>query len=99
MWFIKEIDKREVIKLEFILKLKIMHYDWLLICPDAANHCALFITSKPMITIAHPGELKNSSTHREEFQHLSHGLTELVQTNLKQDTHYYLKFDRMVVKF
>ena len=32
------------IKLEFILKLKIKHNDWLLgdTCPQAANHCALF---------------------------------------------------------
>ena len=34
----------EVIKLEFILKLKIKHNDWLLAdtCLQAANHCALF---------------------------------------------------------
>ena len=34
----------KVIKLEFILKLKIKSYDWLLAdkCPQAANHCALF---------------------------------------------------------
>ena len=34
----------EVIKLEFILRLKIKHNDWLLpdTCPHAANHCALF---------------------------------------------------------
>ena len=34
----------EVVKLEFILKLKIKHNDWLLAdtCPQAANHCALF---------------------------------------------------------
>ena len=34
----------EVIKLEFILKLKIKCNDWLLAdtCPQAANHCALF---------------------------------------------------------
>ena len=34
----------EVIKLEFILKLKIKHNDWLLVdtCPQATNHCALF---------------------------------------------------------
>ena len=47
----------EVIKLEFILKLKIKRSDWLLadmfkikrsdwlladMCPQAANHCALF---------------------------------------------------------
>ena len=34
----------EVIKLEFILRLKIKHNDWLLVdtCPQAANHCALF---------------------------------------------------------
>ena len=33
-----------VIKLEFILKLKIMCNDWLLgdMCPQAANHCTLF---------------------------------------------------------
>ena len=31
-------------KLEFILRLKIKHNDWLLAdtCPQAANHCALF---------------------------------------------------------
>ena len=34
----------EVIKLEFILKLKIKCNDWLLAetCPQAANYCALF---------------------------------------------------------
>ena len=34
----------EVIKLEFILRLKIKHNDWLLedTCPQSANHCALF---------------------------------------------------------
>ena len=34
----------EVIKLQFILKLKMKHNDWLLAdtCPQAANHCALF---------------------------------------------------------
>ena len=34
----------EVIKLEFILKLKIKHTDWLHADtrPQAANHCALF---------------------------------------------------------
>ena len=34
----------EVIKLEFILKLKIKSNDWLLAdtCPQASNHCALF---------------------------------------------------------
>ena len=34
----------EVIKLEFILRLKIKRNDWLLAdtCPQAANHCALF---------------------------------------------------------
>ena len=34
----------EVIKLEFILRLKIKCNDWLLadMCPQAANHCALF---------------------------------------------------------
>ena len=34
----------EVIKLEYILKLKIERNDWLLVdmCPQAANHCALF---------------------------------------------------------
>ena len=39
----------EVINLEFILRLKIKHNDWLLAdtlladtCPQAANHCALF---------------------------------------------------------
>ena len=33
----------EVIKFEFILKLKIKHGDWLLVdtCPQAANHWAL----------------------------------------------------------
>ena len=36
---------REVIKLEFILRLKIKRNDWLLAdtCPQAANHCALFL--------------------------------------------------------
>ena len=34
----------EVIKLEFILRLKIKRNDWLFAdtCPQAANHCALF---------------------------------------------------------
>ena len=34
----------EVIKLEFILKLKPKHNDWLLanMSPQAANHCALY---------------------------------------------------------
>ena len=34
----------EVIKLEFILRLKIKRNDWLLadMCPQAADHCALF---------------------------------------------------------
>ena len=34
----------EVIKLEFILRLKIKRIDWLLAdrCPQAANNCALF---------------------------------------------------------
>ena len=34
----------EVLKLEFILKLKIKRTDWLLadMCPQAANNCALF---------------------------------------------------------
>ena len=34
----------EVIKLEFILRLKIKHNDWLLAdtCPQSANRCALF---------------------------------------------------------
>ena len=34
----------EVIKLEFILRLKIKRNDWLLVdtCPQAANRCALF---------------------------------------------------------
>ena len=34
----------EVIKLEYILRLKIKHNDWLLAdtCPQSANHCALF---------------------------------------------------------
>ena len=34
----------EVIKLEFILRLKIKRSDWLLAdtCPQTANHCALF---------------------------------------------------------
>ena len=34
----------EVIKLEYRLKLKIKHNDWLLAdtCPQAANHCTLF---------------------------------------------------------
>ena len=48
----------EVIKLEFILRLKIKRNDWLFAdtCPQAANHCAVilslslyssFITSRP----------------------------------------------------
>ena len=34
----------EVIKLEFILRLKIKRNDWLFAdpCPQAANHCAFF---------------------------------------------------------
>ena len=35
----------EVIKLEFILKLRIKRNGWLLAdaCPQAVNHCALFL--------------------------------------------------------
>ena len=35
----------EVIKLEFILRLKIKRNDWLLVdtCQQEANHCALFL--------------------------------------------------------
>ena len=35
----------EVIKLEFILKLKVKHNEWLLAdkCPQAANHYTLFL--------------------------------------------------------
>ena len=35
----------EVINLEFILRLKIKRNDWLLAdtCPQAANHCCLFV--------------------------------------------------------
>ena len=35
----------QVIKLEYSLKLKIKRNDWLLVdrCPQAANHCALFL--------------------------------------------------------
>ena len=38
----------EVIKLEYSLKLKIKHNDWLLVAPclQAANHCALFLSLK-----------------------------------------------------
>ena len=34
----------EVIKLEYSLRLKIKHNDWLIadMCPQAANHCPLF---------------------------------------------------------
>ena len=34
----------EIIKVEFIFKLKIKRNDWLLAdtCPQVANHCALF---------------------------------------------------------
>ena len=34
----------KVIKLEYILRLKIKRNDWLIadMCPQAANHCALF---------------------------------------------------------
>ena len=45
VWFlIVSIPGLEVIKLEFILILKIKHNIWLLAdrCPQAANHCALF---------------------------------------------------------
>ena len=43
-YLIVSIPCLEVIKLEFILRLKIKHYDWLLAdtCPKAANHCAIF---------------------------------------------------------
>ena len=39
-----QIPGPEVIKLEFILKLKIKRNDWLIadMCPQAANHCTLF---------------------------------------------------------
>ena len=38
----------EVIKLEYILRLKIKHNDWLLAdtCSQAANHCAFFFESE-----------------------------------------------------
>ena len=41
---LKRISGLDVIKLEFILKLKITRNDWLLAdtCPQAANHFALF---------------------------------------------------------
>ena len=40
----KNIPGLEVIKIYFILKLKIKHNDWLLAdtCPQATNRCALF---------------------------------------------------------
>ena len=40
--FLVSIPGFEVIKLEFILRLKIKRNDWLLVdtCPQAANHCA-----------------------------------------------------------
>ena len=40
----------EVIKLEFILRLKIKRNDWLFAdtCPQAANHCAYF-ESEPVL--------------------------------------------------
>ena len=39
-------QRLEVIKLEYSLELKIKHNDWLLadMCPQAANHCALFFS-------------------------------------------------------
>ena len=42
--FVRMVSGPEVTKLEFILKLKIKRYDWLLVdtCPKAANHFALF---------------------------------------------------------
>ena len=38
-------NRPQVIKLEYSLKLKIKLNDWLLadMCPQAANHCALFL--------------------------------------------------------
>ena len=44
-WYlIVSIPSLEVIKLEYILRLKIKRSDWLLAntCPQSANHCALF---------------------------------------------------------
>ena len=42
--YLQRIPGPKVIKLEFIIKLKIKSNDWLLAdtCPQAANHCALF---------------------------------------------------------
>ena len=43
----------KVIKLEFILRLKIKRNDWLLadMCPQAANHCALCVRKQPIIAL------------------------------------------------
>ena len=43
-WLLNGKPCLEVIKLEYILKFKIKHNDWLFAdtCPQAANHCALF---------------------------------------------------------
>ena len=57
----------EVIKLEYILRIKIKRYDWLLadMCPQAANHCAFlsltmnssFITARPAFLLC-PSDFK-----------------------------------------
>ena len=56
----------EVIKLEFILRLKIKWNDWLLAdtCPQAANHCALFWS---MIEPWH-NKLNKMRVHRVKIQ-------------------------------
>ena len=44
MSLLKRCSGLEVLKLEFILRLRIKRNDWLLVdmCPQAANHCGLF---------------------------------------------------------
>ena len=43
----------EVIKVEYSLSLKIKHIDWLLVdtCPQAANHCTLFMIEVKVIAL------------------------------------------------
>ena len=64
----------EVIKLEYSLKLKIKHIDWLLAdtCPQAANHCALFWKKKSSTYfIRGRSELPREATGPEGFNFFS----------------------------
>ena len=79
----------EVIKLEFILKLKIKRNDWLLAdtCPQAPNHCALFWVSESRYTYHYtnvalnfasmhmPGDIARWFQYKQKF--LVYGLSRL----------------------